>query len=197
MRNSGRIDIVLVESSDIIAEGLSSVLLRSGIHYSLSRCADITELTSLLSSASVQIVFINPLVFQNRMNEFLKIKSSYPGVKWIGLIYSYFPNDQLNRFDDIFEIHDPSSSIIEKLSKAIENNSITNTHQENLSERETHVLIHLLKGMSNKEIADSLNISIHTVISHRKNIMEKTGIKSLPGLTIYAISRKIIGIDSE
>jgi DNA-binding NarL/FixJ family response regulator len=197
MRNSGRIDIALVEPSDIIAEGLSSVLLRSGIHYSLSRCADIDELTGLLNSASVHIAFINPLVFQNRMNEFMKINSAYPRVKWIGLIYSYFPNDQLNRFDDIFAINDPSSSIIEKLSKVIENHSNTNTHQENLSERETDVLIHLLKGMSNKEIADTLNISIHTVISHRKNIIEKTGIKSLPGLTIYAISRKIIGIDKE
>jgi DNA-binding CsgD family transcriptional regulator len=40
-----------------------------------------------------------------------------------------------------------------------------------------------------------LNISIHTVISHRKNITEKTGIKSLSGLTIYAITKKIIPLD--
>jgi DNA-binding CsgD family transcriptional regulator len=53
----------------------------------------------------------------------------------------------------------------------------------------------MVKGFANKEIADTLNISIHTVISHRKNITEKTGIKSLSGLTIYAITKKIIPLD--
>ncbi|MFW5781575.1 MAG: response regulator transcription factor, partial [Bacteroidota bacterium] len=70
------------------------------------------------------------------------------------------------------------------------------SRQEVLSERETDVLVQLLKGLSNKEIAEKLHISKHTVISHRKNIVEKTGIKSLPGLTIYAISKKIIPVDS-
>jgi DNA-binding NarL/FixJ family response regulator len=64
-----------------------------------------------------------------------------------------------------------------------------------LSERETEVLIQLVKGLSHKEIADKLNISIHTVTSHRKNIIEKTGIKSLSGLTIYAITKKIIPLE--
>ena len=53
-----------------------------------------------------------------------------------------------------------------------------NSSQEPLSERETEVLEQLVNGLSNKEIADKLNISIHTVISHRKNITQKTGIKS-------------------
>jgi DNA-binding CsgD family transcriptional regulator len=58
------------------------------------------------------------------------------------------------------------------------------------------VLKLLVQGSSNKEIADKLNISIHTVVSHRKNIIQKTGIKSQAGLTIYAISNKIISLDS-
>ncbi|MBK8882774.1 MAG: helix-turn-helix transcriptional regulator [Bacteroidales bacterium] len=65
-----------------------------------------------------------------------------------------------------------------------------------LSERETEVLKLLSKGLSNKEIADSLNISIHTVISHRKNLTQKTGIKSQSGLTIYALSNNIISLEN-
>jgi len=54
----------------------------------------------------------------------------------------------------------------------------------------------VIAGNANKEIADKLNISTHTVISHRKNISQKTGIKSVSGLTIYAVVKNIITIDS-
>ncbi|NCC98492.1 MAG: hypothetical protein EOL95_02150 [Bacteroidia bacterium] len=65
-----------------------------------------------------------------------------------------------------------------------------------LSKREIDVLKYLIEGLSNKEVAEKLFLSTHTVVSHRKNICEKTGIKSLPGLTIYAILNGIINIDS-
>ena len=55
-----------------------------------------------------------------------------------------------------------------------------------LSAREIEVLVLITKGLINKEIADKLNIGLTTVITHRKNITEKLGIKSVSGLTIYA-----------
>lgn len=67
---------------------------------------------------------------------------------------------------------------------------------EELSEREKDVLIQVVKGLSNKEIADVLFISTHTVISHRKNIARKLNIHSTAGLTIYAIVNKLVDIDS-
>ena len=63
-----------------------------------------------------------------------------------------------------------------------------------LSEREKEILICVAKGMINKEIADSLNISINTVITHRRNITRKIGIRSIPGLTVYAILNGLIDI---
>ena len=54
------------------------------------------------------------------------------------------------------------------------------------------VLVLVAKGMANKEIADRLNISIHTVMSHRKNIAHKTGIKSVAGLTVYALLNNLL-----
>jgi regulator of cell morphogenesis and NO signaling len=65
-----------------------------------------------------------------------------------------------------------------------------------LSERERDVLIQVVNGLSNKEIADKLFISIHTVMTHRKNITRKLNIHSTAGLTIYAIVNKLINIDS-
>ena len=64
-----------------------------------------------------------------------------------------------------------------------------------LSAREIEVLVLVTKGLINKEIADKLNISLTTVISHRKNIMEKLGIKSVSGLTIYAVMHGYVEAD--
>ena len=65
---------------------------------------------------------------------------------------------------------------------------------EELSDREKDVLIQVVKGLSNKEIADVLCISQHTVVSHRKHITRKLNIHSSAGLTIYAIVNKLITI---
>lgn len=70
---------------------------------------------------------------------------------------------------------------------------IGNDHD--LSAREIEVLVLITKGLINKEIADKLNISLTTVISHRKNITEKLGIKSVAGLTIYAVMHGYVEAD--
>ena len=67
--------------------------------------------------------------------------------------------------------------------------------EHELSVREIEVLILITKGLINKEIADKLNISLTTVISHRKNITEKLGIKSVSGLTVYAVMNGYIEAD--
>ncbi len=64
-----------------------------------------------------------------------------------------------------------------------------------LSEREKVILAHVATGKTNKEIADFENISIHTVITHRKNITAKLGIKSISGLTVYAIFNGLIAME--
>lgn len=64
-----------------------------------------------------------------------------------------------------------------------------------LSAREIEVLVLITKGLINKEIADKLNISLTTVITHRKNITEKLGIKSVSGLTIYAVMNGYVEAD--
>ena len=68
-----------------------------------------------------------------------------------------------------------------------------NTDEE-LSDRERDVLVQIVNGLSNKEIADRLCISPHTVMSHRKNISRKLNIHSAAGLTIYAIANGLIEV---
>ena len=64
-----------------------------------------------------------------------------------------------------------------------------------LSAREIEVLVLITKGLINKEIADKLNIGLTTVITHRKYITEKLGIKSVSGLTIYAVMNGYVEAD--
>jgi DNA-binding NarL/FixJ family response regulator len=141
------------------------------------------------------VVLANPVLIQNRTNEFLKIKNMNSKVHWIGIVYSFFDKSFLKLFDSTFQITDDITIIIRKINKICSGRSIQKTNDEQLSERETAVLKWLAKGLSNKEVADELNISIHTVNTHRKNIMDKTGIRSLAGLTIYAVSKGIINLD--
>lgn len=65
-----------------------------------------------------------------------------------------------------------------------------------LSPREREVVSCLAMGLSNKEIASKLNISINTVITHRKNIATKLSIHSVAGITIYAIVNNLVDINS-
>ena len=65
-----------------------------------------------------------------------------------------------------------------------------------LSPREIEVLSLVAKGLINKEIADRLSISLTTVITHRKNIVEKLGLKSVSSLTIYAVMNGYVDLDS-
>lgn len=64
--------------------------------------------------------------------------------------------------------------------------------QEALSAREKEIIVCIVKGMTNKQIADVLCISTHTVITHRRNIVSKLQIHSAAGLTIYAIVNKLV-----
>lgn len=67
-----------------------------------------------------------------------------------------------------------------------------NEDQQTLSSREKEIVICVVKGMTNREIADRLYLSTHTVITHRRNIARKLQVHSASGLTVYAIVNKLI-----
>ncbi|MFA5463822.1 MAG: LuxR C-terminal-related transcriptional regulator [Dysgonamonadaceae bacterium] len=89
-----------------------------------------------------------------------------------------------------------SSSDIVTLQKSISTENHRHLPKKNLlTRRETEILKLIAQGNLNKQIADKLNISINTVLTHRKNILSKTGIKTASGLTLYSISHGLLSPD--
>ena len=82
--------------------------------------------------------------------------------------------------------------IVSKINELINNIPDYKSSQNELSKREIEVLKLIVKGYLNKEIANDLNISINTVLTHRKNITTKLGIKSVSGLSVYAMMNGLI-----
>lgn len=191
------INLGIIEPSHIIYEGLANILLRSMHHFQLYRPDNIEELEHADHKYSFDVIIVNPICIQHNIRSFSNLKRTRTRIVWIALVYAYFDKEILSQFDNIIQITDSSETIINTIYRQVQT-SVSGAELpagEHISERETDVLKLLVQGLSNKEIADKLNISIHTVVSHRKNIIQKTGIKSQAGLTIYAISNKLISID--
>lgn len=190
--------ILIIEPSSIIYEGLSTILGNSEDSFNLSRIDSIEEISNFVVRKPVDILIVNPGLIRNAPKSFNAIRGVLPQAKIIGIVYSLFDQHLLSEFDELINIYEPPETVIALMQRiAIQSHGDELGHpQEKLSERETDVLKLLTQGNSNKEIADQLNISTHTVISHRKNISQKTGIKSVSGLTIYAVVKNIITLDT-
>ena len=109
---------------------------------------------------------------------------------------SLIEEDIVRRFNATITLYTSAEDVERIVAEAAEQPSehnISESHE--LSDRERDVLVLVARGFTNKEIASELNISPHTVISHRKNIVHKTGIRSVAGLTVYAVLNKLV--DSE
>lgn len=188
---------MILETSKIINEGLQSVIYQSDIDCHISRLESFDELQDFLDSNHVDILIVNTVMLVNREKEFAKIRKRHPLLAVAGIDFSMIHMPAMLA-DVTFTLYDSPDHIIHLISKLNKKSqSILNRQEgeENLTKREIEVLTGLVNGKLNKEIAETLNISVHTVVRHRKNIAMKTGIRSQSGLTIYAISKKIVSIE--
>lgn len=189
--------ILILESSRIIFEGLYTILHQSDLDCKIYKIDAIDELNGIIETEKIDILIANLLHFVNREKEIRKFRKDNPDISIVGIDYGMMQKTDPEP-DALFSLYDSQEKIISLLSRLdSKNKSITkeNEKDDNLTKREIEVLSGIVNGMINKEIADSLNISIHTVVRHRKNITTKTGIRSQSGLTFYAISKNIVNIE--
>lgn len=151
-----------------------------------------SEVTSQLRELKNIIIKYLPSDTQRNNRLTTVLYDLYKNEEWLGLHSEM--EDQIfipaiRRIERQMKQNDVSA----KISKMINQNP---DNSEALSDREKDVIVSLVQGMTNKEIADHLFISINTVITHRRNIARKLQIHSPAGLTIYAIVNNLVDISS-
>lgn len=187
--------IVVVGGSPIINEGLNGILRKSGINYHISFVSSVEEINQHYINDNL-ILIVNPSIIKDSIKTLKSIRQRFGEASLIGLVYAYHDPKVLSAFDALITLSDSQAAIAATINRMnADKNKQQTSSQEILSERETEVIKLLVEGLSNKEIADKLNISINTVITHRKNISQKTGIKSVSGLTIYAVLQNIVPLE--
>lgn len=192
--------VLVVDHSEIIRQGIHSILKAQSYNYDVCFFDHTRDINDQLRSGKVDILLVNPSAYFDSRGERIKLLRQEAinfGFKLIALVYAYYDEQLLSLFDEVIYINDEEEKIFNKLEKITEavNNTADDDENASLSQRELDVVRLVALGRSNREIAEELFISIHTVISHRKNITNKLGVKSVSGLTIYAVINKLIGTD--
>ncbi len=187
--------IAIFEQSDVICEGVIHLLRHSELQYELIRIHSLDEfIENEECQTAIDMLIVNPLYFINNKKDLVKIQKLYPNLSIIAVISNLMDGQNMDIYSASFSIFDTSQQIITTISSLLKNDK-KEINNEALSERELEVLKELIHGHTNKEIATKLNISIHTVVTHRKNITQKTGVKSPSGLAIYALSKNIVSME--
>ena len=189
------VSVLIVEPSEIIVEGLRSLLNDAGGFNILAPMHDAASLVERLPVVCPDVLIVNPsLLTAMPKQQMSAIAHARPNMPVIALVYQYIEPSVLDNFHYCLDIRTTRSALLTLIKSTLSSTSDQSDQSENyeLSERETDVLVLVAKGLSSKEIADSLHISIHTVNSHRKNITHKTGIKSVAGLAVYAMINNLM-----
>lgn len=197
-----------------IAVAESSVIVRSGVVAVLKRLPDVEvrpvevaspdALENCIHMDTPDILLVNP-VFGGWFNvDEFRTDAVHATVKCIALNCNITDASILQAYDESITLYEDLESLQEKIMRVVAPGadaddageksapcpSVTDVGQ--LSQREREIIICVVKGMTNKEIADQLFLSVHTVNTHRRNIARKLEIHSAAGLTIYAIVNKLV-----
>lgn len=190
-----RIHIAVVSPSIVVRKGLVSIFKKMS-----SPGIDVTEIAEM-ADIPRRVRVIKPDVLIADVSQIgavaclsLKADIAIPSVKLIAMLTQMTDNTVLRNFDATMSLYDSYDSIQDKIIRLVEDDCADDTRQE-LSLREKEIIVCVVKGMTNKQIADTLCISAHTVMTHRRNIAAKLSIHSTAGLTIYAIVNKLIELD--
>ncbi len=187
--------IAIAEPSTILRTGLEKLLEELPEAEVVFSTDNLGALYSRITAIRPNILIVNPVLFDYAKRSTIRAEfDTLPNLRIVGLITTYVESQHQRQFAGVIELNDDLQRIKSTINQVVNTIQTDSDEPDNdpLSDREKEVLVCLSKGLKNNEIADTLNISVHTVITHRKNIVRKTGIKSVAALTVYAILNNLI-----
>jgi DNA-binding NarL/FixJ family response regulator len=192
-----RSTILIAECSCMIRKGLRSILQNLENVEIMRLIDDKEDLCEAVNKSKPDILIINPSMI---LADCLDLKREFMKVQKLSIILlSDQKKPKVNfKTDGCIHYQDKKEQILDLIQEVLtkkNKNKIPDKNADTISSREKNILKHIALGLTNKEIADQLFISIHTVVTHRKNITQKLGIKSVSGLTVYAILHNLISMD--
>lgn len=200
--------VFIAESNFLVREGLKSLTAAVPEARLVGEATSSGELIPMLVDARPDILFINyatPLIEESDVQ---LVMNTLPNIKVIAitstpdrmrviqyiqdgidghLLYSCDSDEIIDAMHSVMKHeHFFCGKVLEVVDR--ENSNRTFTCEGNrLSKRELEVIQLVAEGLSNKEIANQLFLSVHTVLTHRKNLMHKLGAKNTAGLVVYAV----------
>ena len=182
---------VIIEPSSIVKQGLMTIL--KGFNISTADIKSLESLQVQLFRIEPDFLIVNPSYADISVINNLRSKSKNSPFKVIALLTSLTDSSCLRDYDEVISIYDNHELIKDKIHKL----SCMDVSDDNvdLTSREKEILISIVSGLTNKEIAENFSLSAYTIMAHRRNITNKLNIHSLSGLTIYAIVNKLVSID--
>ncbi|MBP3663003.1 MAG: response regulator transcription factor [Bacteroidales bacterium] len=191
--------VLLIVPSKIVARGIEAVLSELGEFRVEGILTDLSHASQMrLRNIDADVIVLDPVVFDFVSRSSVRSHiSEYSDAAVVGLQTIPMDDEQKKQYDALIGLNDDPVLIVRKLRESLDSRQDNpETEEYDLSAREKEILVCVAKGMLNKEIADACNLSIHTVITHRKNITRKTGIKTVAGLTVYALLNNLIDSSS-
>jgi len=190
------IKIAIVDPSSIIRSGLSVLLKRlQGYHVHTFELNSLEFLASNIRTQRPDLVIVNPTYWGLVDVDNLKLLTKNSTTRFFALVTGAVDEKMLEAYDDKIHLYDDAESIKLKLDTVFDVLESENEESQTLSPREKEIIVGVVKGFTNKEIATNLFLSTHTVITHRRNIARKLEIHSTAGLTIYAIVNKLVELN--
>ncbi|MDR0538121.1 MAG: LuxR C-terminal-related transcriptional regulator [Tannerellaceae bacterium] len=185
-----------IEPSPVVREGLKKLLEENAEFVVCSAFADLQAFRGKPGEKELDILLVNPAAISvYRQFAVRDLFPEFVDIPVVAIHYGYVDSDTLAGFDGALSIYDEGLKLRKKLRQFAQmfvRQEGATADSVDLSEREKTILIAVAKGRTNKEIAKEYNISVHTVVSHRKNISRKTGINTVAGLTVYAVFNNIV-----
>ncbi|WP_455674623.1 response regulator transcription factor [Phocaeicola sp.] len=194
MKRTEPIHVAVAETSVIVRNGLIAVLKRlPDIAIQPIEITSMEGLNNCMQGHQPEILIVNP-TFGGWFNvDEFKSAYSQAAVKCVSLLCSVTDSNLLKGYDESIGLYDDMDVLNKKLVNLMHiGGEEEESEQEALSQREKEIICCVVRGMTNKETAEKLFLSIHTVITHRRNIARKLQIHSPAGLTIYAIVNKLV-----